>query len=102
MVWIFIPSFEEGTPRRSNNGTLPQSIGAAGEVKHPSKYVSDLPGCAVTKVACHLLEQRNHPSFEEGNKNPPLVSSPSKGGDFRFSLHPFQELFRAVPTCVKT
>jgi len=28
-----LPSFEEGRPRRSNEGTLPQEIGAAGEVK---------------------------------------------------------------------
>jgi len=27
-----VPSFEEGRPRRSNNATLPQEIGAAGEV----------------------------------------------------------------------
>ncbi|PYS45491.1 MAG: hypothetical protein DMG13_31925, partial [Acidobacteria bacterium] len=27
------PSFEEGRPRRSNNATLPQEIGAAGEVR---------------------------------------------------------------------
>ena len=29
----FCPSFEEGRPRRSNNATLPQEIGAAGEVR---------------------------------------------------------------------
>ena len=29
----FCPSFEEGWPRRSNNATLPQEIGAAGEVR---------------------------------------------------------------------
>src|SRR5881396_2842413 len=29
----FCPSFEEGRPRRSNNATLPQKIGAAGEVR---------------------------------------------------------------------
>src|SRR5437867_11907300 len=29
----FCSSFEEGRPRRSNNATLPQKIGAAGEVR---------------------------------------------------------------------
>ena len=37
------PPFEEGRPRRSNDGTLPQEIGAAGEVKTVPQQVSDLP-----------------------------------------------------------
>ena len=32
------PSFEEGRPRRSNNATLPQEIGAAGEVRSTSAF----------------------------------------------------------------
>jgi len=41
-----VPSFEEGRPRRSQNITLRQVIGAAGEVKLIFQKVSDLPRCA--------------------------------------------------------
>ena len=35
-VSVYIPSFEEGTPRRPDNATLPQETGAAGAVRHVS------------------------------------------------------------------
>src|SRR5262249_8662333 len=41
-------------------------VGAAGEVKRPCNKVSDLPRCALIKVARHLLIGRNDPSSEEG------------------------------------
>jgi len=41
------PSSEEGRPRRSNIGTPPQEIGAAGEVRRFLQAWSDLPGCAL-------------------------------------------------------
>jgi len=43
------PSFEEGRPRRSNEGTLPQEIGAAGEVKPLLQQVSDLPRAPILR-----------------------------------------------------
>ena len=60
------PSFEEGRPRRSNIVTLPQEIGAAGEVKTFLQQVSDLPRHADFKVALHLLDRRGAPSSKEG------------------------------------
>jgi hypothetical protein len=64
--WIYIPSFEEGTPSRSNIVTLPKEIGAAGEVEHLLQRASDLPGRAVSKAALHFLGRRSHPSSKEG------------------------------------
>src|SRR5262249_690045 len=45
-------------------------LGTTREVRRLSKQEYDLPRYAVTKVACHFLEQRSHPSSKEGNKNP--------------------------------
>jgi len=73
-----LPSFDEGRPRRSNLGTLPQEIGAAGreararqraasrEVKPLLQQVSDLPRHADFKVALHLLDRRGTPFSKEG------------------------------------
>src|SRR5262249_5931314 len=36
-------ALEEGRPTRANDGTLPQEIGAAGEVKPILQHASDLP-----------------------------------------------------------
>jgi hypothetical protein len=41
-------------------------LGTTGEVKRLLQEVSDLPLCAVIKVAFHLLEQRKDPSSKEG------------------------------------
>jgi len=60
------PSFEEGRTRRSNNVSLPQEIGAAGEVRRPLQAWSDLPRRADSKVALHLLNRRGTPSSKEG------------------------------------
>ena len=65
-----VPSFEEGRPRRSNDGTLPQEIGAAGEVKPLPQHVSDLPRHADFKEALHLLDRRGAPS-SRGHRLPP-------------------------------
>src|SRR5262249_21687465 len=56
-------------PRRGGradqeNGTLPP-FGAAGEVKHTPRRVTDLPHCALLKVALHLFEVRSDPSSKE-------------------------------------
>jgi len=46
--------------------TLPQEIGAGGEVGPLRKKGSDLPRCADSKVAWHLLDRRSAPSSKEG------------------------------------
>ena len=52
MLKVFIPSFEEGLPRRSKNITLPPVIGAAGEVSCRERRTS--PGRAdFFSVALH-------------------------------------------------
>jgi len=83
---VRLPSFEEGWPRRSNDGTLPQEIGAAGEVKPLLQQVSDLPRPADFKVALHLLDQRGAPSSKEGIGTGSLMQqfggSPYQGGNF--------------------
>src|SRR5262249_45263773 len=56
--------------RRSNDGTLPQEIGAAGEVEPFPQEVSDLPRRAGSKVALHLLNRRSAPSSKEGIGRP--------------------------------
>jgi len=84
-------AFEEGRPRRSNGGTLPQEIGAAGreaqarqraavrEVKPLLQHVSDLPRHADFKVALHLLERRGAPSSKEGIGASRYQSGPEVG-----------------------
>ena len=47
--------------------------GAAGEVKRLLQQESDLPGLAESKVALHLLDRLDHPSFEEGIRPPSAV-----------------------------
>jgi hypothetical protein len=96
---VRIPSFEEGRPRRSNDGTLAQEIGVAGreaqarqraasrEVKPILQQVSDLPRRADFKVALHLLDRRGAPSSKEGiGSSSSLMqqfgNSPSQGGEF--------------------
>ena len=89
----FIPSFEEGAPRRFNNATLPQVIGAAGEVNHPSvQGLSDLPGRADSKVALHLLDRRGRPPSKEGIKN----------RVFTWVVLPALFLLMAVPSSAQT
>jgi len=39
LLWRLFPSSEEGRPRRFNIGTLPQEIGAAGEVRRRLRMV---------------------------------------------------------------
>jgi hypothetical protein len=46
------------------NATLPHEIRRGGEVRHFAYPHSDLPGCAVIKVARHLLLRHSHPSFK--------------------------------------
>src|SRR5262245_44303449 len=75
------PSFEEGWPRRSNNATLPQVIGAVGEVRPFLQQEFDLfliaspyrarirsahARCALIKVARRLFVGRSAPSSKEG------------------------------------
>src|SRR5262245_38924818 len=62
------PSFEEGRPRRSSEMQRYLKLGAAGEVKPPLQQHSDLPRCALFKVARHLFRRRSVPSSKEGNK----------------------------------
>jgi hypothetical protein len=68
LVFVFLPSFEEGRPRRSNKMQRYLRLGAAGEVKHMSKVrqMFDLPRRAEAKVAWHLLDRRAAPSSKEG------------------------------------
>jgi len=63
-----LPSFEEGRPRRSNDGTLPHEIGAAGEVKTLLQQVSDLPRHADFKVALHFARLARRPLLEGGDR----------------------------------
>src|SRR5215831_14482515 len=62
------PSFEEGKPRRSSETQRYLKLGAAGEVKPLLQQRSDLPRCALFKVARHLLKGRSVPSSKEGNR----------------------------------
>jgi hypothetical protein len=41
--WIFIPSFEEGTMRRSRKWNATLETAQRGEVKHVLQQASDLP-----------------------------------------------------------
>ena len=67
-VPAIFPSFEEGWPRRFNNATLPQVIGAAGEVRRLMQQVFDLPRCALFKVARHLFNRAQRPLLEGGEE----------------------------------
>src|SRR5262244_4144766 len=62
------PSFEEGSPRRSSQMQRYLKLGAAGEVKQLLQQRSDLPRCALFKVARHLFKGRCVPSSKEGNR----------------------------------
>ena len=73
------PLFEEGRPRRFNDGTLPQEIGAAGEVKPLLEQVSDLPRRADFTVALHLLDRHGAPSSKEGIGASSYQSDPAVG-----------------------
>jgi hypothetical protein len=53
VVKVF-PSLEEGSRADQINATLPYEIGAAGR-SDSVPLSSDLPGCAVAKVARHLI-----------------------------------------------
>ena len=54
--WQIIPSFEEGTLRRSNKWSATLR----------NRGTFDLPGRAEVKVAFHLLDRRVRPSSKEG------------------------------------
>src|SRR5215813_10116700 len=64
---FFGPFFEEGRPRRSNDVTLPQVIGAAGEVRPLccNKSLTS-PAAPCLKVARHFFTGRSDPSSNEG------------------------------------
>src|SRR5262249_29616158 len=62
------PSLEEGWPRRSSQMQRYLKLGAAGEVKQLLQQRSDLPRCALFKVARHLFKGRSVPSSKEGNR----------------------------------
>src|SRR5215831_5133869 len=64
-IQVFFPSFEEGC-RADQVMSRYLKVGAAGEVKRPCNKVSDLPRCALIKVARHLFIGRNVPSSKEG------------------------------------
>src|SRR5213596_744942 len=61
-------AFEEGWPRRFKDVTLPQVIGAAGEVKPWLRQVSDLPRCALFKLARHFVNRAQRPLLEGGEE----------------------------------
>ena len=48
------------------DATLPHEIGAAGEVRHSTSQDSDLPGCAVAKVARHFINTAQPPLLPGG------------------------------------
>src|SRR5262249_22804560 len=62
------PSLEEGWPRRSSQMQRYLKLGAAGEVKQLLQQRSDLPRCALFKVARHLFKGLSVPSSKEGNR----------------------------------
>jgi hypothetical protein len=56
------PPSRRGGRADQTNATLPQVIGAAGEVRQ----LFDLPRRAEVKVTWHLLDRRADPSSKEG------------------------------------
>jgi hypothetical protein len=62
---LYAPPSRRGGRADQANVTLPK-FGAAGEVEALLQQDSDLPRCALTKVACHFLEGRIDPSSKEG------------------------------------
>ena len=71
------PPSRRGGRADQTNATLPQVIGAAGEVRHllGVRQLFDLPRRAEAKVAWHLLDRRADPSSKEGI-SPPLTNDP--------------------------
>jgi hypothetical protein len=65
----FFPSFEEGWQRRSSKMPRYLNIGAVGEVKPMLQEGSDLPRCALFKVARHFVYRAQRPLLE-GGKTP--------------------------------
>ena len=62
----FFPSFEEGWQRRSSKMPRYLNIGAVGEVKPMLQEGSDLPRCALFKVARHFVYRAQRPLLEGG------------------------------------
>src|SRR6266850_7943071 len=64
----YSPPSRRGGRADQTNGTLPQVIGAAGEVRQlfGIRQMFDLPRRSEAKVAWHLLDRRGDPSSKEG------------------------------------
>src|SRR5215510_6154002 len=68
------PSFEEGWPRRSSEYNATLDSARPGRSNAYYKKTSDLPRCALIKVARHLFVGRSAPSSKEGKQLFPIHS----------------------------
>src|SRR5262249_31912741 len=60
------PPSRRGGRADLTNGTLPQVIGAAGEVSPLFRQLSDLPSCALSEVALHFVYRAQRPLLRGG------------------------------------